>query len=266
MDDGSLVLDVGSSSVKCGWSGEDTPRVNVPSVVTSLKAKDAQKARQLRRLACLEGGVETILLDREDVDVQHVVKRGQVANWENMEKLLEGVFAVELDAMGGSDSLSVPVSWRRGVLGVCWCSCYPSLSAVCYSLRRNIPLTPPSLSLTTQILVAESPNTSKVDREKLTQMLFETFKVSGVAFANSAVLSLFASGRTRGMLLECGAGVSHAVPVFEGFSLPHAVLKLDAGGQDVTGYLQNNFKRQMGYQSIRDMKHEVRDGRRVGAE
>ncbi|GMI47730.1 hypothetical protein TrCOL_g6595 [Triparma columacea] len=212
--DGALVLDVGSSSVKCGFSGEDAPRVLVPSVVASLGARDQERAKVLRRLGTIEGGVKSLNLGGEDTEVQHVVNRGKVVDWDNMEKLLEGVFAVEMDAMQ-SDSLSVP------------------------------------------ILVAESPNTSNEDREKLTQILFENFKVSGVAFANSAVLSLFASGRTRGMLLECGSGVSHAVPVFEGFSLPHAVLKLDAAGQDVTSYLQKNFRKQLSYQSIRDIKHEL---------
>ena len=136
-----------------------------------------------------------------------------------------------------------------GVSGLVW---------LLFEFQRisSSPLLPPPRAHH-QILVAESPNTSNEDREKLTQILFENFKVSGVAFANSAVLSLFASGRTRGMLLECGSGVSHAVPVFEGFSLPHAVLKLDAAGQDVTSYLQKNFRKQLSYQSIRDIKHEL---------
>ena len=88
-------------------------------------------------------------------------------------------------------------------------------------------------------------------------MLFDTFKASGVAFANSALLSLLASGRTRGVVLECGGGVSHAVPVFEGFTLKHAVHRLDAAGQDVTNYLQNNFRQDLSYQTIRDMKHTL---------
>ena len=107
--DGALVLDVGSSSVKCGFSGEDAPRVFVPSVVASLGARDQERAKVLRRLGTIEGGVKSLNLGGEDTDVQHVVNRGKVVDWDNMEKLLEGVFAVEMDAMQ-SDSLSMPVS------------------------------------------------------------------------------------------------------------------------------------------------------------
>ena len=55
---------------------------------------------------------------------------------------------------------------------------------------------------------------------------------------NSAVLAIFASGRTRGLALEVGGGVAHAVPVFEGFALNHAVLRLEGAGQDVTHQLK----------------------------
>jgi len=54
---------------------------------------------------------------------------------------------------------------------------------------------------------------------------------------NGAVMSLFATGMTTGIVLECGDAVTYAVPVFEGFALPHATKRINVGGKHVTAYL-----------------------------
>lgn len=80
----------------------------------------------------------------------------------------------------------------------------------------------------------ESPTATVADRSKLAEMLFETFRVTAVCFANSAPLSLMASGRVTGLSVEVGAGVTHISPVFQGLVLAHAQKRLDFGGQDIT--------------------------------
>jgi actin-related protein len=67
--------------------------------------------------------------------------------------------------------------------------------------------------------------------------MFEQFGVPGVYVAIQAVLALFASSSTTGIVLDSGDGVTHAVPIYEGFALPHAILSLCLAGRDLTEYM-----------------------------
>ncbi|KAJ2368693.1 centractin- actin- protein of the dynactin complex, partial [Coemansia sp. RSA 2610] len=88
------------------------------------------------------------------------------------------------------------------------------------------------------VLLTEAPLNPSANREQAAQIFFETFNVPAFYTSIQAVLSLYASGRTTGVVLDSGDGVSHAVPVFEGFALPHAIRRIDVAGRDVTEYLQ----------------------------
>ena len=66
------------------------------------------------------------------------------------------------------------------------------------------------------VLLTEAPFNPKANREKMTQIMFETFNVPAMYVANSAVLALHASGRKTGVVIESGDGASHVVPVYEG--------------------------------------------------
>jgi len=73
--------------------------------------------------------------------------------------------------------------------------------------------------------------------DEMAKRMFKTFNVPALCLCNAAVLSLFSTGRTTGVVLEAGEGVTYTVPVFEGFSLQHATLRLPLAGIDVTRYL-----------------------------
>lgn len=76
------------------------------------------------------------------------------------------------------------------------------------------------------------------------QILFETFNVPALFVSIQAILSLYASGRTTGIVMDSGDGVSHAVPVYEGFAVPSSIRRIDVAGRDVTEHLQLLLRKQ----------------------
>merc|ERR1712086_643963 len=130
--------------------------------------------------------------------LKYPLEHGVIQNWDDMEKIWKHTFDNELRIVLGADDEA-----EEDVAGV---------------------------------LLTEAPMNPKENRERMTQIMFET-QARRFYVAIQAVLSLYASGRTTGVVVDCGDGVSHTVPIYEGYSMPHAIQRINLAGRDLTDYI-----------------------------
>ena len=88
-----------------------------------------------------------------------------------------------------------------------------------------------------KIMLTEPPNNPKKNREELVELMFTEFKCPKLYLGNQSVLSLFATGRTTGTVLDSGEGITHTVPIYEGYAIPHAIEEIPLSGRDLTMHL-----------------------------
>jgi len=180
-----IVLDVGSSLTKVGFSGEDSPRVRFSSIV----GVDADGLEPDMASVGTNGGGDgadddakyfyvgdEVLSRRDALNISKPVQKTVVHDWDALEKMWEWCFNDELSV----DAEAFPV------------------------------------------LVMDSVLESKKSRETMAKIMFEKFNVKSFYIATQEVLSLFSSGLTSGVVLESGDEITRAVPVFEGYPLRHA--------------------------------------------
>ena len=87
------------------------------------------------------------------------------------------------------------------------------------------------------VLLTEAPLNPRDNRERMAEVMFETFRVPKLYVAMQALAAAYAVGKFTGLVVDMGDGVCHAVPIYEGYVLRHAIQRTNIGGRDITTYL-----------------------------
>ncbi|CAM4758414.1 unnamed protein product [Rotaria magnacalcarata] len=114
------------------------------------------------------------------------------------------------------------------------------------------------------ILITEASFNPMGNREKMIQILFEQFHAPATYVANQGILAFYSLGRTFGVILESGDGVSQTMPINEGYSIPRAINRLDLAGRDLTDWMARlltergySFTSTAQREIVRDMKEKL---------
>ncbi|KAL1488890.1 hypothetical protein ABEB36_014682 [Hypothenemus hampei] len=89
------------------------------------------------------------------------------------------------------------------------------------------------------VLLTQPPKNPQKDKEKLAEILFENFQAPALYEEVHSVLTFYASGKSAGLILESGHGLTSVVPILSGYAISEAILRLDVGGGEIDKYLAN---------------------------
>nr|XP_033811850.1 actin-like [Geotrypetes seraphini] len=93
------------------------------------------------------------------------------------------------------------------------------------------------------VLLSDSPYSTSTQRESMAEILFEYFNVPAMHVVYQPVLEMYSYGCTTALVVHSGSHITQAVPVHEGYILPHAIEKTDLAGLSLTAYLQKRFQK-----------------------
>ena len=236
-----VVIDNGSGVIKAGFAGDQIPKCHFPNYIGRPKHSRVMAG-------ALEGDLFVGPKAQEHrglLSIRYPMEHGIVTDWNDMERIWQYIYS--------KDQLQ--------------------------TFSEEHP-----------VLLTEAPLNPRRNREKSAEIFFETFNVPALFVSLQAVLSLYATGRTTGVVLDAGDGVTHAVPIYEvhkikssqspgcglqitssklilyfqGFAMPHSIMRVDVAGRDVTRYLKLllrkegvNFRTTAEFEIVRTIKERA---------
>ena len=126
-----------------------------------------------------------------------------------------------------------------------------------YVFDNELKITPEE----NNILLSESIVNPKPIREKMGQILFETFNSLSVYIAAQPLLALYSAGCTTGVVVDIGDGICHTTPFNEGYVVHSGVYNTSLSGKKLTEYLSELLAQKGNYniniEKIREIKEEL---------
>lgn len=199
-----IVLDNGTGFTKMGYAGNTDPSFSIPTAVaTAEEGSGGVGGREgISDLDFYVG--DDAIAHSKTHQLNYPIRHGLVDNWNNMERLWQRCFY---------DYLRVEPDEH-------------------YVLLTEPPLNPPE------------------NREYTAEVMFETFNVPGMYIAVQAVLALAASWITRdpkdrvltGTVVDSGDGVTHVIPVVDGYVIGSSIRHIPLAGRDITQFVQRSLR------------------------
>lgn len=228
----AIVVDLGSSTVKAGYAGEDTPKAVFPSAVGWL-AKDQASA----------GGK-----DGGDVEMEEASegKDGRGAAGEKGAKTSGGgggggttkeYFVNDLSYRRDHMEMTSPFN-AEGML-----EDWDVVEALWeHTLKKRLVVQPDEHP----ILLGEPVHTTREGREKMVELLFEKHNPPAIFLAKNPVLASFASGRATSLVIDCGGSGTTVAAVHDGYAMQKAVTRSPLGGDAITNILLKYLEKTKG--------------------
>jgi len=198
----AVVIDNGTGYTKMGFAGNTEPQYIIPTVISTQEGKGSAKAATQKK------GIEDLdffigdeaIANSRTYDTFYPVRHGQVENWTHME-----------------------LFWEHCIFK--YLRCEPEDHF---------------------FLLTEPPLNAPENREYTAEIMFETFNVPGLYIAVQAVLALAASWTSKsvkertltGTVIDSGDGVTHVIPVAEGYVIGSSIKHIPLAGRDITAFVQ----------------------------
>lgn len=199
----AVVIDNGTGYTKMGFAGNTNPQFIMPSCIAikeSAKVGDQAIRRLGKGVEDLDFFIGDEALDAPSYSVKWPIRHGIIEDWDLMERFWEQVIFKYLRAEPEDH----------------------------YFLLTEPPLNTPE------------------NREHMAEIMFESFNVPGLYIAVQAVLALAASWTSRqagertltGTVVDSGDGVTHIIPVAEGYVIGSCIKHIPIAGRDITYFIQ----------------------------